>query len=77
MLADRISAAAELWQAGRVRRILVTGDETLRGQVSVMARELGRLGVPEHALVLDRPGSIPGTLFCEPATSSVCTASSR
>jgi SanA protein len=56
MLADRISAAAELWQAGRVRRILVTGDETLRGQVSVMARELGRLGVPEHALVLDRFG---------------------
>jgi SanA protein len=56
MLADRISAAAELWQAGRVRRILVTGDETLRGQVSVMGRELRRLGGPEHALVLDRFG---------------------
>jgi SanA protein len=56
MLADRISAAAELWQAGRVRRILVTGDETLRGQVSVTARELGRLGVPEQALVLDHFG---------------------
>ncbi|MGI8575870.1 MAG: hypothetical protein ACR2MA_11155, partial [Egibacteraceae bacterium] len=27
MLADRIRAAAELWHAGRVRRILVTGDE--------------------------------------------------
>ncbi len=34
----------------------MTGDETLRGQVSVMARELRRLGVPEHALVLDRFG---------------------
>ncbi len=59
MLADRISAAAELWQAGRVRRILVTGDETLRGQVSVMARELGRLGVPEHALGRRRPSRSP------------------
>jgi SanA protein len=56
MLADRIRAAAELRHAGRVRLILVTGDETLRGQVSVMARELRRLGVPEHALVLDRFG---------------------
>lgn len=56
MLADRIHAAAELQRAGRVRRILVTGDEALRGQVSVMARELRRLGVPEHALVLDRFG---------------------
>jgi SanA protein len=56
MLADRIRAAAELRHAGRVRRILVTGDEAPRGQVSVMARELRRLGVPEHALALDRFG---------------------
>jgi SanA protein len=56
MLADRIRAAAKLWRAGRVQRILVTGDETLRGQVSVMARELRRLGIPEHAIVLDRFG---------------------
>lgn len=53
MLADRIRAAAALQREGRVRRILVTGDEALRGHVSVMARELRRLGVPEHALVLD------------------------
>ena len=56
MLADRIRAAAELWSAGRVPRILVTGDEASGGQVSVMARELRRLGVPERALVLDRLG---------------------
>jgi SanA protein len=53
MLADRIRAAAQLQRAGRVGRILVTSDEGLRGQVSVMARELRRLGVPEHALLLD------------------------
>lgn len=56
MLTDRIRSAAGLWRADRVRRILVTGDEALRGQVSVMARELKRLGVPERALVLDRFG---------------------
>ncbi len=56
MLADRIHAAEALWRAGRVERILVTGDESLRGQVSVMARELRRLGVPEHALEQDAFG---------------------
>lgn len=39
-----------------MRRILVTDDQALRGQASVTARELRRLGVPEHALVLDRFG---------------------
>ncbi|MBW3665725.1 MAG: DNA-directed RNA polymerase subunit beta, partial [Actinobacteria bacterium] len=56
MLADRIHAAEALWRAGRVERILVTGDQSLRGQVSVMARELRRLGVPEHALEHDAFG---------------------
>jgi len=76
MLADRIHAAEALWRAGRVERILVTGDESLRGQVSVMARELRRLGVPEHALEQDAFGLDTWTPFCEPATCTACAASS-
>jgi SanA protein len=38
MLADRIHAAEALWRAGRVERILVTGDESLPTRRSDLTR---------------------------------------
>ncbi|WP_119393694.1 SanA/YdcF family protein [Salinibius halmophilus] len=55
---NRINRAAELYQSGRVKILLVSGDNgTLAYNEPVqMQRDLMRLGVPESAIVLDYAG---------------------
>lgn len=58
-LADRLKAGAALYKAGKVDRVLVSGD---RGQaieydqVDVMHREMVRLGVPDRDVFTDHGG---------------------
>lgn len=58
VLADRIEAAAELYHAGRVRRILMSGDnQTIYyNEPGAMMRYAVDLGVPESALRPDYGG---------------------
>ena len=58
MLAERLRAAAELYHAGRGRKILVSGDHGRRSydEVSVMTRELEKAGVPPVDIFLDHFG---------------------
>jgi SanA protein len=56
---DRLAAALELWRAGKIRRILVSGDHRpdVYDEADAMGRWLLRAGVaPEH-LALDRAGA--------------------
>lgn len=57
-LEDRLHAALELHRAGKVRRILVSGDHRSDGydEVNGMARWLRARGVPEGDLFLDHAG---------------------
>lgn len=55
-LAARLDVALRLWRAGKIRRIIVSGDETANHQVSVMARYLVSRGLPEESVVLDTLG---------------------
>lgn len=58
VLADRVSAAAELYRRGAVQRIILTGDgrpESTR-EPAVMRRAMLRQGVPDSALILDDGG---------------------
>lgn len=56
--AGRISAAAELFRAGKVRHLLLSGDNgTVRyDEASEMRRALVKEGVPESAMTLDYAG---------------------
>ncbi len=58
MLADRISAAAELYRLGRVQKLLMTGDNstTYYDEVTAMKRYAIDLGVPDAAITLDYAG---------------------
>ncbi len=54
----RIEAAAELFHAGRVRIILVSGDASTKyyDETTTMQRDLVELGVPEDRIMLDYAG---------------------
>jgi SanA protein len=58
VLYDRVATAAALYQAGKVSRLLLSGDNTTLGYnepQAMMAAAL-ELGVPESALVMDYAG---------------------
>ncbi|WP_431966160.1 SanA/YdcF family protein [Actinacidiphila sp. bgisy160] len=57
-LAHRLDAAAELWAAGKVRAVLVTGDNsrTDYDEPSAMRDYLAAHGVPSEKVVLDYAG---------------------
>lgn len=54
----RLEAGVELWEAGRVRFLLVSGgsDGTGFGETAYMKRYLREHGVPEHAIIVDPLG---------------------
>jgi len=58
MLADRVATAADLYHAGKVDVLLMTGDgrETNYNEPEAMRRFAIELGVPDDAIVLDRAG---------------------
>ena len=58
MLADRVQGALELWRAGKVRRILVSGDHTSWSydEPDTMRRALMRDGVPGRDIFTDHDG---------------------
>jgi vancomycin permeability regulator SanA len=57
-LYDRIVTAVELYRAGRVRKILMSGDNPTKqyDEPTVMKQTAMRLGVPEADIVLDFAG---------------------
>jgi SanA protein len=58
MLRDRIRTAAALYHAGKVEKVLASGDHGRVGydEVNVMRRELLRLGVADRDLFTDHAG---------------------
>jgi len=58
MLADRISAAVELYKLGTVQKLLMTGDNSREDydEVTVMQRYAIKLGIPEQDITLDYAG---------------------
>ncbi|HET9223572.1 MAG TPA: ElyC/SanA/YdcF family protein [Roseiflexaceae bacterium] len=58
MLADRVRAAAQLYQLGQVQKILMTGDNSRveYDEVSAMRRYAVELGVPSDDITLDYAG---------------------
>ncbi|MEL6457575.1 MAG: ElyC/SanA/YdcF family protein [Cyanobacteria bacterium J06641_2] len=58
MLADRISAAVELYKLGKVQKLLMSGDNSREDydEVTVMQRYAVKLGVPQQDITLDYAG---------------------
>ena len=58
MLASRIEAAADLYHAGKVRKLLMTGDNRFidYNEPGAMRAYAIQLGVPEGDIVLDYAG---------------------
>jgi SanA protein len=58
MLADRIEAAAELYRAGKVDKLLLSGDHATweYDEVGAMRKELQERGVPAEDLFTDHAG---------------------
>jgi SanA protein len=58
ILRDRLQAALELYRAGKVQRILVSGDHArvAYDEVNVMRRWLVDHGVPDEAIFMDHAG---------------------
>ncbi|MBA2341518.1 MAG: YdcF family protein [Pyrinomonadaceae bacterium] len=58
VLYDRVATAAELYHAGRVQKLLLTGDNRFvnYNEPQVMRRTALAMGVPDEALVLDYAG---------------------
>jgi SanA protein len=58
MLADRISAAAELYKAGRVDKLLLSGDHSRKtyDEVGTMRRILLAQGIPAQDIFTDHAG---------------------
>jgi SanA protein len=58
MLRDRIKTAAALYKAGKVERVLASGDHGRLSydEVNVMRRELVRAGVPAEDVFTDHAG---------------------
>ena len=56
--AGRMAAAAELYRAGKVRHLVVSGDDRREGndEPRDMRAALAKLGVPENATTLDAGG---------------------
>ncbi len=56
-LEDRLACALDLWRAGKVRTLLVSGNPSARGdEVACMSSWLRGRGVPDDAIVADREG---------------------
>src|SRR3954452_633982 len=58
MLADRVSQAAALWRAGKVKRVLVSGDhgDWAYDEPDTMRDALVKEGVPERDIFTDHAG---------------------
>lgn len=58
MLADRIAAAADLYRAGKVKKLLLSGDHGQRNydEVGTMRRELLARGIPAEDVFTDHAG---------------------
>lgn len=58
MLADRVQVGARLYQAGKVKALLLTGDNHVDtyNEPEAMRRYALELGVPDEAIVLDYAG---------------------
>jgi SanA protein len=58
MLTDRVKRAAELWETGRVDRILVSGDhgQWIYDEPDTMRKALVEAGVPPKAIFEDHAG---------------------
>jgi SanA protein len=58
MLADRVTRAAELWRAGKVERVLVSGDhgQWAYDEPNTMRKALVELGVPPRVIFEDHAG---------------------
>jgi vancomycin permeability regulator SanA len=58
ILADRVDAAIELYRAGRVAKLLMTGDNSQvdYDEVSAMRRYAAGRGIPEEDITLDYAG---------------------
>jgi vancomycin permeability regulator SanA len=58
MLADRVTAAVELYKLGRVKKILMTGDNSRENydEVTTMQKFAVARGVPEKDITLDYAG---------------------
>jgi len=58
VLYDRVAVAAELYRAGKVQKLLLSGDNRFvnYNEPGAMAKTALSLGVPESALVLDYAG---------------------
>ncbi len=58
VLADRVEAAVELYQAGRVQKLIMTGDNRFvnYNEPAAMIAYARELGVPEQDLVADYAG---------------------
>jgi SanA protein len=58
ILYDRVATAADLYHAGKVQRLLLSGDNSTANynEPAAMAAAARDLGVPEEALVLDYAG---------------------
>jgi SanA protein len=58
MLADRVQRAVELWRAGKVKRILVSGDHHTWSydEPDTMRKALQRAGVPGEDIFTDHAG---------------------
>jgi SanA protein len=59
MLADRVRQAARLWQAGKVEKVLVSGDHHswAYDEPDTMRKALVRMGVPPRDVFEDHAGS--------------------
>jgi SanA protein len=58
MLADRVATGADLYHAGKVDILLMTGDNSTEdyNEPEAMRRQVVALGVPDEAIVLDYAG---------------------
>ena len=58
LLAERLETALELWRAGKVQRLLLTGNAGAHhDEIRAMRHYLVSAGVPEQALVADLEGT--------------------
>ncbi|RYD02676.1 hypothetical protein N752_23770 [Desulforamulus aquiferis] len=58
MLKDRVETAVELYQLGKVKKLLMTGDhgQVLYDEVNHMRRYAEKLGVPTEDIFMDHAG---------------------
>ncbi len=56
MLADRMASAVALYKAGKVERLLLTGDDTTSREVTAMRKYALKQGVPASAIISDQAG---------------------